>query len=310
MTIVPVTTNENDNWFGFGEGKGSLKEGYDFYQGTIEATRIFIGPWANRFDFIRYKLLAEVAPGEAGANNSITPPNAYPDVPAATAYKCDVEGISTFTQTESEPYQGQYKYAKLTVHYKIFPFGLPGGSTEINAAFIEENIESTAELIPIPYSFTIVDSSPGFKQAGLPAPLKGKNEGKFNKVIVIKHYKLTIPIVIEPDFYALNAMAGKVNSEYIQLPSGYIVPPETFRFDGETAVSKREISQGRLAWTITLGFGHYYPGWNTLPGPVLSDPDDPASEVTLEDIAIDPPLYASADLNLLLYGNGYTPYTP
>ncbi len=305
MTITPVTDNDNDLWFGFGERKGSCNENYDFYDGTIEATRLFIGPWENRIDFIKSKVMAEITPGENN-NQSIIPPNSYPDNPAATAYKADVKGIFVDGQNEEDQFQITYKYAAITVHYKIFPFGLPGGGT-VDVEFIQETVEATSELIPIPYNFDVFDDSPGYKLAGV-TKLKGHRDGKLNKVITILHYKLTIPIVVEPDFEILGAYSGRVNGDYrFLLPSGYIADTDTMRYDGFSSVSRREISHNRLAWSITLNFAFYVGGWNTLPTPVLTDPDDPDSDVIMINAPIDPPLYESADLNKLLYGLDFDP---
>lgn len=307
MTITPVTDNINDNWFGFGERKGSCDEDYDFVGGNVEATRLFIGPWENRASFINAKVLATVVPGENGNNQSITPANAYPDYPSATAYKATVKGLFANGQVENDVGQIKYKYAAITVHYKLFPFGMPGGgNVDGKTAFIEEKVESTTELIPIPYNFDVFDDSPGYKLQGF-KKLKGHRDGKLNKVITIEHYKLMIPIVVEPNFALYDFMAGKVNQSLMQLPSGYIVPIESFRYDGFSGVTKREISQGVLAWTVEHNFGFYWPGWNTLPAAVLSDPADAESEVVFIDAPITPPLYDSDELNQILYGENWEP---
>jgi hypothetical protein len=307
MAITPVTENPGDNWFGYGERKGSCDEDYDFMQGTVEATRKFIGPWDNRGDFLRYKLLAEVNPGENGDNQSITPPNAYPDIPTAFAYKASVRGIFVAGQNENDVYQIKYDLAEITVHYKLFPFGWPGGNGgNPERLFIEEQVESTTEIIPIPYNFTVIDDSPGYRQQGI-TKIKGQRDGKLNKVITIEHYKLTVPIVIQPNFLYFDVVAGSVNLTSLTLPSGYVVTPEQFRYDGWSGVTKRELGLGQLVWSITHSFAFYYPGWNTLPAAALSDPADINSDVELINAPITPPLYESLEHNYVLYGQNYTP---
>lgn len=308
MAVTPVSTDPNLNWFGFGEAKGSCDESYDFLEGNMTAQRIFIGPWANRADFIQAKIMANVAPGQDGNNQSVVPPNSYPDFPDAVAYKANVKGIFVAGQNANDQLQMVYDLAKITVDYKLFPFGWPGGgNTNVERAFIEEKVESTTELIPIPYSFTVVDSSPGYKVNNQVAPIKGHRDGKLNKTITIEHYKLMIPIVIEPNLALFDFHSGKVNSDVIILPSGYEVGIESFRYDGWSGVTKREISAGKLVWTIEHSFGHYWDGWNTLPAAALTDPDDPESDVVIINAAITPPLYDSSDLNQVLYGEDFQP---
>jgi hypothetical protein len=208
-------------------------------------------------------------------------------------------------QVQDDPFQINYKYAAITVWYKIFPFGLGGGTGEVERAFLKEEVEATTELVALPYNFDVVDDSDVYKMEGIKPPVKGHIEGKLNKKIVIEHYKIEIPLIVEPNFFILNALSGYVNQHRLLLPSGYVAQPETMLYEGYSGISKRELSRGALAWTIQLHFSHNYSGWNRLPKAVLNDPNDINSGVSITYVDIVPDLYDAYDLNKLLYGRDF-----
>jgi hypothetical protein len=299
MTITPV---EVDGWFGFGEFKNSCTENYDFVAGVIEAQRIFIGPWENRSQFILDKILPEVTSGTQ--SNVISAPNEYPDIPGAVAHKVAVKGFGE-TGQDTVTKQLTHEFAELTVSYKTFSSQFGGGGTipGLELKLLEESVEATCELVNIPYTIEVPDGlqSPSYKMYGHKGKTK-KKDGELNKVIPTLHYKLRVPIILDPEFDVWHDLLGKTNSSGMYLPSHKYIRAAEFRYDGYSALTKREFSSNQLAWEVTQNFAFRATSvgtWDKLPA--INETG------ALVYMPITPHLYESGDLNKILWGSQYDP---
>lgn len=319
--ISPVDDNpEAPYGFGFTEFKGSATEQLDWYNGTVELQRIFDGPWENRLAFVD-SLIVKV--DEVNGNQVIFDPAFYPGYEDAFAYKVDIKGM---LKVDRDTVDNIIKYdmARITVSYMAPKFKFPDkknkeDTTPEDRLFVEESLHSSVEILPIKINIPIWtgdttenpihDNDPivGYdpiNQIPLYPSYDGTPEGlaagytlkeeSFNKTIVIFNYKLKIPITTRPRWANITQAAGKINSSQFITPSGLVANPNQLRYDGVSAITKREISGKVLAWEIEHDFAFYEPGWNTKPtgfainheGVVLSAP-------------ILPHLYATYDLNLI-----------
>lgn len=120
-----------------------VQETIDINSGTLEATRLFYGPWTDRYAF-----LAEFLPtivdsgGSASASRHF-----YPDVPHLMAYKATINGKLVPTDTGADE-QIAYTRAEILIYYKADPTtffltqGVQGGDPE-NEPSASYNLRTT-----------------------------------------------------------------------------------------------------------------------------------------------------------------------
>lgn len=325
--ISPVDNNPDAPFFfGYTEFKESAEENLDWLNGTVELTRVFDGPWENRLAFVE-SLLARV--DEVGGTQVIFNPAFYPGYDDAFAYKCAIKGKLKVGRDTTENII-TFDMARITVNYTAPKFKFPdkknpNDTTPSDRLFVEESLQSSIEILPIKIQIPIWtgettenqiqstdpivgyeafspydplypsydNSGPDGGAAALAAGFTLK-EDTVNKTIVIFNYKLKIPIATKIRWANIQEAAGKINSKDFITPSGLIAAPNTLRYDGVSAITKREISGKVLAWEIEHDFAFYKSGWNTRPTGFSID-----KEGVVLDAPILPHLYKAYDLNLI-----------
>ena len=90
------------------------QESIDTFNGTIEAKRVFYGPWVDRFLFLA-SYFPTIAASGSSANRVY-----YPDIPHLLAYKTDIVGKLKPGNTGVDG-QIAYDKAEITIFYKADP---------------------------------------------------------------------------------------------------------------------------------------------------------------------------------------------
>ncbi len=248
---------------GFVEDKESGEENYDVEQGTINATRIFLGPWENRLDFIKTYLLSIPTATEDGDTIHL-PPNTYPIASGAIATRVHVKGFST---TDNQLDAGKFKdrtfikheLVRLTVGYKV-PAGIDGANYAENTEevfdrdhfYIEERIDTTTEIVEFRAS-DFVDN------AGNVVDIGGTKV--INKTITLVHIQISMPILLNPDWNRYILGLGHINWGFgdggvsnVIFPSGIKFGTATLLYDGINGITKYEMGDQKIGWSFTLNF--------------------------------------------------------
>ncbi len=250
---------------GFVEDKDSGEENYDVEQGTIDATRIFIGPWENRLDFIKTYLLSIPTATEDGDTIHL-PPNTYPIASGAIATRVHVKGFSTTdNQLDAGKFEDRtfikHELVRLTVGYKV-PQGIDGANYAENTEevfdrdhfYIEERIDTTTEIVEFRAS-DFVDANDNVVDIG--------GTKVFNKTITLVHIQISMPILLNPDWNRYILGLGHINQFFgdfggaageVIFPSGLKCPNSTLLYDGLNGITKYEMGDQRIGWSFTLNF--------------------------------------------------------
>lgn len=332
--ISPVDDNPNAPFpFGFTEKAGeSAEENLDWLNGTVDLVRVFEGPWENRIDFV-LALFAGVV--SVRGQQVVFNPAFYPEYEGAFAHKVNIKGK---LKADRNVVTNLIKYdiAHIVVNYTAAKFNFPNQKDKNDTSqpkidFVEESITSSTEGLPLKINKSIYtgptqtspakDGDPvvGFGASNEPLyPFYDPNttdledlftlkEFTYNKILVILNYKLKIPVILEPNWLGIQSCLGKVNRQPFTMPSGLTADIETLRYDGISAITKRELSQGTLAWEFEHNFAYYSPGWNTRPNASFNDVPNAEGfakdAIVVKDMPIIPKLYYSAVFQNIFIGS-------
>lgn len=223
--------------------------------GSLSATRIFTGPWANRFSFIQKKLTTS-----------------YPPFPQAIVSTINItgEGSADTQEDVTLNYMPKWDRALITVNYNTITvssssnragqqFGTPEFTQKENKdqRYIEEQIDAAPE-------FLNVDGKDLLDDAG--AALH--DEGRFHLLVVHLNISLRIPNVTHPNWDAIQARIGDVNDNGFVTPSGFPAQAGALRYDGPTGITKvnpvvgLQGSSPLPSWDMTHQFSFNRRGWN------------------------------------------------
>lgn len=266
--MLPGSKDADGNYnttyvLGFVEAKGSANEAYDMEQGTIDATRVFIGPWENRTEFIKTYLIS--VPVETTDGDTIhLPPDTYPEAIKSVAFKVDVEGMLTVDNNTSVGDDSlnliSYKFAKVTVSYHL-PQGIDGDSYANGTEdvfnrpqwYVEERIDSTTETVEFKSSEFLDEDDNVIDNKGMLV---------INKTITLVNYQVTLPFIINPDWNRFLLTAGLVNNDQFIGPSGISLPAGTVRYDGINGITKWGMGIQLIGWSFTFNFAFNVLYWN------------------------------------------------
>ena len=237
--------------FGYTELIGSGKESLETFTLNVTATRIFYGPWVDRWNFIKQELLFDFTDD---GTNTITIKNlaSYPDLPQAVVSRINIEGVLK-PGTDGNLSQISYEKAKITVFYEVLDISVnqPGGGGNV---IVTEAVTSSVEILEFPGEDSTDEDGKKIPELGIlrvPLPLETRTVNVF--------------FVLNPNWSSFLNALGKINSQPVLLPvSGISVPAKQARFDGYSAnkgINLNEISFWNLSLTLTINPN----GWDTLP---------------------------------------------
>ena len=246
------------------------QESIDINNGTLQAQRLFFGPWSERYTFLSGFLPTIVGsgPGSSSATRYY-----YPDIPHLMAYKADIVGKRVPTN-EGTSQQIGYTSAEITVYYKADPttFFLtqgtwgddpqdpPAGEAGYRTSYAWD---MTTELIN--FKGKNVKDKNGQKQ---------HDKGDFEYPLKFMNFRVTYHDATYPSVYSAMQAASQINEDTITFEDlGGVFPPftpKTLRYDGcsgSMKVALRDIVLGvpDLTWEITHNFVYNPLRWDRVP---------------------------------------------
>lgn len=215
-------------------------EDFDTKTGVFKAKRCFLGPWANRFDFILQNLIprAEIVNGRL----VYFPGAVYPDFPTARVTSIKIKGRGKSAQ-EGNFRQISFQRAEIEVSYDSTFINETGGGPEPeDVQVFSEEFSAGVDVLEIP--------GEGIKNE---EDDKAVPEiGKFAKRIPTTTYTFTKYFVASPDFNLYEDKLGEINNTTFSAPS-VSKGPKTVIFDSWTG--RRQIMlSGVRAWEISQTF--------------------------------------------------------
>lgn len=241
--------------------KGS-NENYSYENAIFEAEREFIGPWSDRFIFLK----TTIFPTSINNNGIVSylPPAQYPDLPQAYAYTASIRPYATpgYPVCTGIDNSIVWEKCKILVKYRTPEFdpepGGGGGGGSSNPVFITEQFDTSLSGLDVPISHstsTTSDVEGEFQQ-----------DHRANLIIPNINYRLTIHFLPESIFTTKAAvyesLLGKVNTTALITPSGPKASnPGTLRYDGPSGIRRYDIG-GLRTWEISHVFVFNRYGWN------------------------------------------------
>lgn len=240
----------------------STRETWDFVSGKFSAKRMFIGPWANRFQFLEDELVDSIT--DIAGNTIFSTLAPYPDNPIAILAKVDIIGKGK-SSTNPATLQAQWERAEITVEYSTIPSqdeenqdnSDPGNYAQMIG--VEESGSHSVEALSIP--------GEDLKAGGI----RQQDQGPFNIPTPLGTIGITFPRLSRPNFALADMLMGSVNDTAFITPGGRAFPSGTIRFDGyddSIAINVTVLPNGsgivdptRL-WNVTWKFGFNFWGWN------------------------------------------------
>lgn len=207
------------------EKKGSNPEKISFSEGGFEATRVWEGPYNDRFNFI-YNYLVTYS-----SSSGRYLPQRYPVNIPAYLDEVTIQGVGAIRHNSTTG-MIEYDRAIITAKYKTKPYNQndeedqPDNERWVNKIFIEEEIDS---------NITIAQANKEeFKDHGVII----EAGGPLNIPIITATIIITETFVMRPWWFEIGVMCGVVNSLAFITPSGFVCPKETLRYDGPFGVTK------------------------------------------------------------------------
>jgi hypothetical protein len=251
-----------------------MQESIDINNGTIVASRLFYGPWTDRYLFLSDFLPTIVS----GGSSASAVRHYYPDIPHLLAYKADITGKLVPSNTGADE-QIAYTRAEILVHYKSDPttFFLtqgiqgqdnqpaPGASYNLRTTY---SWDSVSQLIT--FKGKNVKDKDGQKQHD-----KGDFDFTWNQI--------NIRVTYHDSFAGTNPSAflsvGKINKQSITFDEMLgifpVFPASTLRYEGCSGNQKISIREfdgtvgSNLVTDITYEITHnflYNPlRWDRIP---------------------------------------------
>lgn len=246
------------------------QESIDINNGTLEATRLFYGPWTDRYAFLAEFLPTIVAsgPGASSATRYY-----YPDIPHLMAYKASINGKLVPSDTGANE-QIAYTRAEVLIYYKADPttFFLTQG-TWGSAAPDQPPGEAGYRTT---YSWDTVTELINFKGKNVKDKdgQKQHDKGDVEFPLKLMNIKVTYHDSVYPNVYTAFAGAGKINQQVIlfdELAGVFpFFPAKTLRYDGSSGSMKvglRDIIAGvpDLTWETTHNLVYNPLRWDRIP---------------------------------------------
>jgi hypothetical protein len=235
-------------------------ERISFTQGTFEATRIFEGPWEDRFNFVFNYLYEEIT--GVGNTTNYAIPHQYPDYTGAYVDDVDITGMGSSSERSSDG-APVWERAMIAAVYRDKPWNfdtLPNDSREAytNAIFIEEGCDSDFEIFGL--------NGDDLKFTG--EAVAAGDKISFNMTVINEFVSITTPLVSNPLWIAFQMAEGRINDEIFITPNGKVFNVGTLRYDGYSASTKLNIVEtpddfSLPIWELRHKFAYNPYGWNS-----------------------------------------------
>jgi len=265
------------HYLGFYEDKESMdQEDFNFGDGSVDLKRTFVGRWEDRIEFIKTAVFLQIDGNSNTGTQTIFSPARYPGYELARAYRASIRARLPASGKDADDVI-THRIAKVDVFYRVENFGGtdPDDPDEDDPdfVFVEESVESHTELIPIHGTFTKTSARITDQPTSNPdgSPYKAADTYLYeehktrNYINTIYDYKLKLPFVVFPRWGDMSNASGKLNRTVFITPSGLVCLPGTLRYDGISAVTKRELSRNALVWEMTHAFAFRRETWDTIP---------------------------------------------
>lgn len=214
-------------------------EDFDIRTGIFKTSRVFLGPWESRYQFVIDNILprAEVVAGRL----VYFPGASYPDFPRARAASIKIAGRGKASQQGSSR-QISWERAEIEVMYDTSIIdGAPNSEEPEDVQIFSEEFSGGVDVLEIPGE-GIVDANDN----AVP------EIGKFGKRIPTTTYTLTNYFVISPDFSLYEDKLGQINNISFIAPS-VSKGPRTVLFDSYSARRQIMLSGARV-WEVSKTF--------------------------------------------------------
>lgn len=257
------------------------REEFDLIQGQGNATRIFIGPWESRMDFLAAAVFPTVSDDES---HTIVygPLGKYPDIPTWIATKAINQGIAVPSESGADS-QISFEKVKITVIYSTVPFESGGGGSpdEDSPVFLSEEFDTTIEEITFPKTNFIVKERrrivnpdyvsgdgtiPQYIWEDVPnSPLGSVTEIPAVKILVpITNYKITQHFLTKPRWGVISAcLQANLNDRTFVTPSGLRAQRDSILYQGPAGAIEYTF-EGSKGWSVTHAFSYKPHGWNRV----------------------------------------------
>lgn len=246
------------------------QESIDINNGTLEAQRLFYGPWADRYNFLSNFLPTITATSE---NASLATRFYYPDIPHLMAYKASVSGKLKPGNTGTNQ-QISYDTVEITVYYRADPttFFLTSGTWGSDP----ENPPPGEAAYRTTYSWETVTELINFKGKNVKDKdgQKQHDKGDVEFPLKLMNIKITYHDSTYPNVNGSFGISGKINNDSIFFTDLGAVfsafPAKTLRYDGSAGSMKialRDIVEGvpDLTWEITHNLVYNPLRWDRIP---------------------------------------------
>lgn len=247
---------------GYKEKKGSGPESYNVIEGSFQATRIFIGPWSRRHEFIFDYLL------EFDGVDFF--PRQYDAAPLAYVEEIEIEGLVGGADANEENFI-EYDYAVITVTYRNKRATPPNKQQQqsdqerwINSVFLEEELDSDISIFL--GERTEFRDEEGGNPLDVVVPVQ--------LPVITATIVVTNTFVVRPYWLEMGALAGSINERAFIFPSGFVAPKNTLRYDGPFGQTKVNVVTGGgindqeeyplPIWSISQRFSFDKHGHNTV----------------------------------------------
>lgn len=214
-------------------------EDFDIRTGIFKTSRVFLGPWEDRYQFV----LNNILPRAEIINNGLVyfPGASYPDFPRARASSIKITGRGKASQ-QGTSRQISWERAEIEVMYDTNIIDATGNNEQPeDVQIFSEEFSGGVDVLEIPGE-GIVD----INDKAIP------EIGKFGKRIPITNYTITNYFVINPNFNLYEDKLGQINNIAFTAPS-VTKAPKTVLFDGYSA--RRQIMlSGIRSWEVSKTF--------------------------------------------------------
>lgn len=225
-------------------------EDYDIRSGMFKTSRVFLGPWEDRYQFI----LDNILPRTEIVNNGLVyfPGASYPDFPRARAASIKISGRGKASQ-QGASRQISWERAEIEVMYDTSIIDATGNSEQPeDVQIFSEEFSGGVDILEIPGEGIINAANDN----AVP------EIGQFGKRIPTTTYTLTNYFVISPSFNLYEEKLGEINNVSFIAPSVTKGPREVM-FDSYSARRAIMLSGTRI-WEVSKTFIFRKIKWDQL----------------------------------------------